>query len=276
MFPHHLDRPANPQSMVEAHRGPSLPHQLPLQSELQARQALIAQALAMQERGINHGKAGNVSLRWHRSGTPQGAGFLITPSAHAYDQLEPADIVWVSLLPDPDQVPADKSAVPFDTPVFDGERKASSEWRMHRDLLRARPELAAVVHTHSRHAAALSCMPRVQREGIPAFHYMIALSGASHIACAAYARFGTQALSRAMLAALPGQAKACLLAHHGVIAAGEDLASALALAEEVEALAAMYAITLALGGPALLDSTSMDAVQQAFSAYRSGSAPPDS
>jgi L-fuculose-phosphate aldolase len=232
---------------------------------------LIAHACAMNTLGINHGKAGNVSLRWDRSNTPQGAGLLITPSALAYDQLEPRDIVWLSMRPDPDRVGMD-SETPPDTPVFDGERRASSEWRMHRDLLRARPELAAVVHTHSRHAAALSCLPRVQSEGIPPFHYMIALSGAPRIACAGYARFGTKALSEAMLAALAGGAKACLLAHHGLIAAGHDLPSALALAEEVEALAAMYAITLTLGGPAILDQAAMDAVEQAFAAYRSGQA----
>lgn len=248
------------------------PHQSsPPVTEFQARQQLIDHARAMNALGINHGKAGNVSLRWDRSKTPEGAGLLITPSALAYDRLQPRDIVWVSMRPDPDLVATDSETLP-DTPVFDGGRRASSEWRMHRDLLRARPELSAVVHTHSRHAAALSCLAKVQREGIPPFHYMIALSGASRIACAAYARFGTQALSEAMLAALAGGAMACLLAHHGLIAAGPDLPSALALAEEVEALAAMYAITLTLGGPAILENPAMDAVEQAFAAYRSGQA----
>ena len=239
-------------------------------TELQARESLIEHALAMNALGINHGKAGNLSLRWDRSHRPQGAGFLITPSAVAYQRLKADDIVWVSLQADPDRSVPGSEAARRDLPVFDGERKASSEWRMHRDLLRARPELGAVVHTHSRHAAALSCLAKVQKEGIPAFHYMIALSGQSRISCAAYASFGTQALSDAMLAALPEGAKACLLAHHGLIAAGEDLPTALALAEEIEALAAMYALTLQLGGPAILDAAAMDTVHKAFADYRSG------
>ncbi|MBU6286175.1 MAG: class II aldolase [Betaproteobacteria bacterium] len=223
-------------------------------SEVQARQALIGQALSLNRLGINHGKSGNVSLRWDRSNKVQGEGLLITPSGLAYENLEPQDLVWISLQDDP--------------PRFDGDLKASSEWRMHRDLLRARPECRAVVHTHSLYASALSCMPKVQQEGIPAFHYMVATSHANRIACARYARFGSEDLSQAMLEALQAHARACLLAHHGVIAAGEDLASALALAQEVEALAMMYSQCLALGGPAILSEQAMQAVHQAFVGYR--------
>jgi L-fuculose-phosphate aldolase len=223
-------------------------------TEFEARQALIEQALSLNRLGINHGKSGNVSLRWHRSSKVQGEGLLITPSALAYEKLEPQDLVWISLQDDP--------------PRFDGELKPSSEWRMHRDLLRARPACRAVVHTHSLHASALSCMPKIQQEGIPAFHYMVATSHANRIPCARYARFGSEDLSQAMLEALHPQARACLLAHHGVIAAGEDLESALALAQEVEALATMYSHCLALGGPAVLSEEAMQAVQQAFLGYR--------
>ncbi|NCV90458.1 MAG: hypothetical protein EBW19_09780, partial [Betaproteobacteria bacterium] len=88
------------------------------------------------------------------------------------------------------------------------------------------------------------------------------------IACADYAGFGTAALSEAMLRALGSEARACLLAHHGVIASGEDLAAALGLAKEVEMLAAMYSQCLSLGGPALLSQEAMDAVLKAFVGYR--------
>ena len=111
-------------------------------------------------------------------------------------------------------------------------------------------------------------MPNIQREGIPAFHYMVAMSRANRIACASYARFGSDDLSQAMLKALEPDARACLLAHHGVIAAGEDLASALGLAQEVEALAMMYSQCLALGGPAVLSEQAMQDVHEAFVGYR--------
>ena len=225
-----------------------------IHTELEARQALIEQALNLNRLGINHGKSGNVSLRWHRSAKAQGEGLLITPSAIAYEKLKAQDLVWISLQDDP--------------PRVDGHYKPSSEWRMHRDLLCARPDCMAVVHTHSLYASALSCMPNIQREGIPAFHYMVAMSRANRIACASYARFGSDDLSQAMLKALEPDARACLLAHHGVIAAGEDLASALGLAQEVEALAMMYSQCLALGGPAVLSEQAMQAVHEAFVGYR--------
>lgn len=239
-----------------------------LETEWQARQALIVQALSLNRLGINHGKAGNVSLRWHRSEGVQGKGvqgegvqgegMLITPSAVDYEDLEPEDLVWMSLDEDP--------------PRIDGRLKPSTEWAMHRDLMRARPDCSAVVHTHSLHASALSCLEKIQREGIPPFHYMIATSRVSRIACAPYARFGTQALSQGMLNAMQGGARACLLAHHGVIAIGETLSSALSLAQEVEAIAMMYSQCLALGGPALLDENAMAEVLEAFVSYRSAEA----
>jgi L-fuculose-phosphate aldolase len=108
----------------------------------------------------------------------------------------------------------------------------------------------------------------VQREGIPPFHYMVAAAGGRDIRCAPYATFGTQALSDHALAALADR-RACLLAHHGMIATGDSLAGALALAVEVEALARAYAQALQLGGPALLSDAEMARVLERFADYRS-------
>ncbi len=105
----------------------------------------------------------------------------------------------------------------------------------------------AVVHTHAPFATTLACLER----GIPAFHYMVAVAGGVDIRCAPYATFGTQALSDHALAALEDR-RACLLAHHGMIAVGADLDAALALAVEVETLAQMYWQALQVGEPALL------------------------
>ena len=73
----------------------------------------------------------------------------------------------------------------------------------------------AIVHTHAPFATTLACHSR----GIPAFHYMVAVAGGRDIRCAPYATFGTQALSDHVVAALDGR-RACLLAHHGMIAVG--------------------------------------------------------
>ena len=153
------------------------------------RQAVIATALGMNALGINRGKSGNISARIE-------TGFLITPSGMPYAEIAPDDVVAMGL---------DGSA--------DGRRRPSSEWRFHRDIYASRGDVDAVVHTHSPFATTLACLDR----GIPPFHYMVAVAGGADIRCAPYATFGTQQLSDHALHALAGR-RACLLAHHGIVA----------------------------------------------------------
>lgn len=221
-----------------------------LGTENAARKAIVDTCLKMGALGLNTGRAGNVSLRWHRGGA-FGAGMLITPAAMPYESMHADDIVWMS----------------FAETRPDAGRRPSSEWRMHRDLYLARPEAGAVVHVHSPAATALACLPKVQREGIPAFHYMVAVAGGADIRCAPYRTFGSAELSEVALEALRGR-RACLLANHGTLACGGTLAAALELSNEVESLARMYAITLQLGGPNILPEDEMARVLERFGAYR--------
>ena len=122
--------------------------------------------------------------------------------------------------------------------------------------------MAAIVHTHAPFATTLACLDR----GIPAFHYMIAVAGGSDIRCAPYATFGTQALSDHALRAMEGR-RACLLSHHGMIATGASLKTALALAVEVETLAEMYWRALAIGEPRSLSQDEMRDVLEKFDSY---------
>jgi L-fuculose-phosphate aldolase len=207
--------------------------------------------------GLNHGSAGNLSVRWHRGGAD---GLLITPSALAWDLCTVDDVVWMPIV----AAPPDGTPV---APVPDGRRRPSSEWRFHHDLYARRADVRAVVHAHAPHSASLSCLPRVQRDGIPAFHYMVAAAGGTDVRCAPYATFGTQALSDHALAALQGR-RACLLAHHGLIAVGTTLEAALGLAVELEWLARAYAQALVLGEPAILPADEMTRVLERFADYR--------
>lgn len=206
-----------------------------------SRQAVIETARAMSRCGLNQGTSGNVSCR-----TPD--GLLITPSGRPYDLLAPSDIVRLA----PDGA------------VLEGARKPSTEWRFHADILTARPDVNAVVHCHSMFCTTLSC----HRRSIPAFHYMIAVAGGNSIRCAEYATFGTADLSKNALVALADR-DACLLANHGMIAVGRDLDGALALAVEVETLAAQYWRALQIGTPVLLTAEEMDAVLAKFRDYKS-------
>jgi L-fuculose-phosphate aldolase len=189
--------------------------------------------------GLTHGTSGNVSVRRNQR------QFFVSPSGLAYAALEPADVPLVDV----------------DGRWF-GRRRPSSEWRFHRDILRRRADIGAVVHTHSASATALACTGR----GIPAFHYMVAVAGGVDIRCAPYHTFGTEELSRAVLAALEDR-RACLLANHGVIACGVDLAAALALAGEVENLAGQYSTALGLGDVRILDDIEMRRVLDKFRSY---------
>jgi L-fuculose-phosphate aldolase len=188
--------------------------------------------------GLNRGTSGNISCR-------EGDHFLITPSGVPTAQMQPESIVTMN----------------FEGQVI-GSGKPSSEWHFHRDLLRHRPELHAIVHTHSPNATALACL----REDLPAFHYMIAIAGGDSIRCAAYALFCTQTLSDYAVAAMQDR-KACLLANHGLIAAGRDLDEAMAVAIEIESLCQQYLLARQNGQPVLLSSEEMQAVIERFKNY---------
>jgi L-fuculose-phosphate aldolase len=118
------------------------------------------------------------------------------------------------------------------------------------------------VHVHAPFATTLACLNR----GIPAFHYMVAMAGGRDIRCAPYATFGSPELAAHAVAAMADR-RACLLANHGMIAAGADLPTALALAIEVEGLAEMYWRALQLGAPSLLSDAEMDVVIAKFRTY---------
>ena len=230
-------------------------------TEAAARAAVIDVSRRLIPLGLTQGTSGNVSHRWACDGRD---GMLITPSGRPYETLEPADLVWVPL----EQPAPAADAPPLAPPVgAEGPHVASSEWRMHRDVYVARAEAQAVVHAHPPFGTTLACLPRIQREGIPAFHYMIAVAGGDDIRCAGYATFGTQALSEAALAALEGRT-ACLLAHHGLLTLGPSLDAALAVAVEVEALARCYWQALQVGEPGLLGPEEMARVHASFARYR--------
>ena len=200
--------------------------------------AIIACARRMNEVGLNQGTSGNLGVRVD-------GGFLVTPTGMDYAALKPDDIVLMR----------------FDG-RHEGRRLPSSEWRFHRDILAARSDVDVVLHAHSMFAPTLACL----RRDIPAFHYMVAVAGGRDIRCAPYATYGTEELSRHAVEALKGRT-ACLLANHGLIALGENLAATLKLAVEVETLAAMYWRTLQVGETALLDAKEMTRVLKKFSTY---------
>jgi L-fuculose-phosphate aldolase len=163
--------------------------------------------------------------------------------------------------------PADVVALRVDG-TYRGRHRPSSEWRFHRDILEARPDVDVVLHNHATYATALSCHER----GIPPFHYMTAVAGGHDVRVSAYACFGTQELSDAVLTALDGRS-ACLMGHHGLVTVAKTLEKALWLAVEIETLAKMYVHALAIGEPPHLPPEEMDRVVEQMRRMSYGRAP---
>lgn len=210
-----------------------------------ARRAAIVEAVGLlEEKGLNHGSSGNISVR-------HGDHVLITPTGARSASLTPQGIVAIGL-----------------DGVVRGTGVPSSEWRFHTEILRLRPEDNAVVHCHADACVALSCL----REPIPSFHYMVAAFGGGTVPCSRYAPFGSEALADAALEALAGH-RACLLANHGMIAVGRDLNHALDLTIKLETLARQYLLACQAGSPVVLSEDEMAEVRKRYGSYGTASMP---
>lgn len=205
----------------------------------ETRQAIIDACMRMNAEGINQGTSGNISVR-------AGEEMLITPSGIPYDQLSPQDIIRIDLA----------------TGRPRGLHKPSSEWRFHRDLLVARPDMHSVVHAHPVHCTALSML----RQPIPPCHYMIGLFGGSDVPVADYARFGSAELSEAVVKAM-AERSGCLMANHGATVLGEDLTKAMWRLSELEVLAQAYVIAKSAGEVVLLTEEEIADAIAGFASY---------
>ena len=200
---------------------------------------IVAAMRRLDTLGLNRSASGNCSVR-------EGHGFWITPSGIPATDLNADQIVPMTM---------------HGEPVSD-HMAPSSEWRFHRDIYVQRPEIHAVVHTHSPFATTLACL----HQDIPPFHYMIAVAGGNSIRCAPYALLGTQTLSDHAMSALH-ERNACLLANHGMIAIGKNMDHAMRIAVEVESLCEQYWRALQIGSPHLLSDAEMALVIEKFKTY---------
>lgn len=210
-------------------------------TENYVRQSIIDHCRKMNALGINQGTSGNISARYEDR-------MLITPSAAPYDEMTPDMIASLPL--------------EGEYGVWDGPRKPSTEWRFHLDIMRSRPEVHAVIHTHAIYSTILA----IAHKPIPACHYMIAAFGGDDVKVCDYARYGTKELSDNILKAMEGRS-ACLMANHGMLATGASLEKAMWGAVELETIAKQYYHALLIGGPIVLSTTEIDGVRKGFASY---------
>lgn len=193
------------------------------------------------ESNLTKGTGGNISIY-----VPEENCVVISPSGMAYEALTAKDIVLIDL----------------DGNLIEGDHKPSSEWPMHTAVYKQRPELLAVVHTHSVFAKTLACL----REDLPAVSYLVAVAG-KMVKCAEYASFGTHELANNALAAME-DSKAVLLANHGLLAVGQNIEEAFNVAEEIELCAEVYVRGRGIGKPVILDNVEMENMVEGFKNYR--------
>jgi len=207
----------------------------------EVRAAIVEAAQRLQRVGLLSLTAGNVSVR------VEDELMAITPTGMPYDEIEPQDIVITDL----------------GGTVVEGHRRPSSELPFHSAVLRARPDIGAVVHTHSLYATTLAILGRT----IPAVHYVIASLDLSMVPLVPYSTYGSDELAKGITVALGGGGKAALLANHGALALGRDLAEAARGAELLEFLATVYHHALAVGEPVVLPDEEIEVVRDRHRDY---------
>jgi L-fuculose-phosphate aldolase len=206
----------------------------------QERAAVVRYGRKLVAAGLTAGTGGNLSCR-----SPETGMVAISPSGMDYGEIVEEDVAVLS--------PSGE--------VVEGRRKPSSEWAMHLEAYRARPDAGGVVHTHSPFATVLACLGWE----IPPVHYLVGFAG-KRVPCIPYVLFGTDELARSAASAL-GEGSAVLLGNHGLLAVGSTLSRAFATAEEIEFVAQVYYRTRCVGEPRILSEGEMEPVLAKFAAY---------
>ena len=207
-----------------------------------ARADLVSCGRTLLARGLLSQTSGNLSIR------VSPGEVCITPSGMEYDRLEPADMVLTGT----------------DGKLREGRHTPSSETPLHCLVYASRPDISAIVHTHSPYATTLAILVLP----IPAVHYMIARARTTQIEVASYATYGTDALAQNVRDAFAAPALAVLLANHGLVAGGATLQEAADVAEAMEMLARLYCQALAVGTPRVLSPDQMAEVMAKYEQRR--------
>ena len=205
-------------------------------TEKELRESIIAHSARIMAAGLGGPLGDDISARFDDS-------VLITPSGSSYIGLRPAMIALMPLV--------------GEYGAWKGPMKPTSEWRIHLDIVRARPDIRGIVRFQSPYATALA----MAGKPILAAHPMIALFGAPIIRCAKYAPAGTKELAGLALEALD-QSHAVLLSNYCALTTGATLDAALVRARELETLARIYAIALSLGRPAILSDEEVGRISE--------------
>jgi L-ribulose-5-phosphate 4-epimerase len=187
------------------------------------REQVIEVAMEAFRRGVVYGTAGNFSIR-----DPETELIAITPSGMPYGRMTPADVVIVTL----------------EGEVRDGCRKPSSETPMHTMIMRHRPDIRAIVHTHSHYCTVVStfkpCLPPILTE--------TALVLGPRVPVTRYGETGTPDIGQSVIEVMDADSRAVIMKNHGLICFGRTFDEALVHAMIAEEAARVYIDALAANG----------------------------
>ena len=187
------------------------------------REQVVQVGLEALARGVVHGTAGNMSIR-----DPETALIAISPSGIPYPSVTAADIVIVD----------DRGE------VVEGCRKPSSETPLHTMIMRARPDIRAIVHTHSHYSTVVSCI----RPFLPPILTETCLVVGASVPVTRYGLTGTNDFGESVLEVVAPETKAVIIKNHGLICFADSFDAALGIAEVVEESAKVYIHALAANG----------------------------
>ncbi|MDY6847075.1 MAG: class II aldolase/adducin family protein [Chloroflexota bacterium] len=204
------------------------------------REAVLMYSKKLLSAGLVKGSGGNISLC-----NPEKTMMGVTPSGVGYDIMKLEDVVVTDL----------------NGRKIEGDLEPTSEIAFHLALQNLRPEIHAVVHTHSDYATALACLGWE----LPAIHYLIGFAG-KKVSVVPYATYGTQELSDNICSVMC-ESNAVLIANHGPVCVGPSLEMAFTTAEMLEYVSRLYLLSKSVGEPVILDDHQMDEVMEKFKNY---------
>jgi len=182
---------------------------------MNSRDDVVNAARSLFSRNLTHGSTGNISVRVD-------GGLLITPTGSSLGTVQPEDLSLIGL-----------GGEHIDGP------KPSKEAFLHAAVLRARPLDTAVIHTHSTHSAAVSCLAGLDPEdAIPPLTAYFAMR-IGRLPLLPYHAPGDNSLGR-LAENTARNHRALLLSNHGPVVAGTSLTSAMDALEELEETAKLF------------------------------------
>ena len=208
----------------------------------QERRSIVEYGKRLITSQLTTGTGGNLSIYNRAEGL-----VAIKPNGVPYLEMNEDDIVVVDL----------------DGQVVEGKHKPSSEVNIHIGLYKLRADIQAVVHTHQVYATTIACL----NWELPAVHYVIGLAG-DKVPLAPYATYGSKELSENVINSI-GDYNACLMANHGLVTVGRDIASAFAIAEQIEFVSRLYYQAKCIGDPVILSDEQMLIVTKKFKIHDS-------